>query len=87
MHVTQRGEKLNFDLFMEGDYCGGGFEQTATPKSADSIVVTMPYDAESGLQCKIQINQKSFGLELKELSACHMHHGVRCGFEGNLFRE
>jgi TPR repeat protein len=87
MHVTQEGEKLNFDLFMEGDYCGGGFEQTATPKNVDSIVVTMPYDADSGLQCKVQISQKSFGLELKELSACHMHHGIRCGFEGSLFKE
>lgn len=87
MHVTQKGNKLNFDLFMEGERCGGGFEQATTPKNADSIVVTMPYDADSGLQCKVQINQKSFGLEIKELSACHMHHGFQCGFEGNLFRE
>jgi len=87
MHVTKKGNSLNFDLFMEGEYCGGGFEQTAMPRSTESVVVTMPYDADSGLQCKVQINQKSFGLELKELSACHMHHGFRCGFAGSLFRE
>jgi TPR repeat protein len=87
MRVTQTDEKLNFDLFMEGEYCGGGFEQTATPKNSESIVVTMPYDADSGLQCKVQINQKSFGLELKELSSCQMHHGFRCGFEGRLFKQ
>ena len=87
MHVSQTGDRLNFDLFMEGERCGGGFEQTATPTNPDSIVVTMPYDSDSGLQCKVQINRKSFGIEIKELSACHMHHGFECGFEGTLFKE
>ena len=87
MHITQSGDRLNFDLFMEGERCGGGFEQTATPKSPDSILVAMPYDSDSGLQCKVQINRKSFGIEIKELSACHMHHGFECGFEGTLFKE
>lgn len=64
--------------------CSGSFDEWVAPPTGNTLMVEMPYDQDSGLQCKVSVSRIGSTLRLEEASACHQWHGFKCGFEGVL---